>query len=114
MTFDVELGHIGHPLLVGSICLELSVQNIGHLYIALSPPGAVLLGPNQRFEPQLLHQPLNALVVNLLTHIAQLICDAPVAVAPLVAIVNVTNTGLEPSVLVTSLLCLGLVVEGAA
>lgn len=114
VTPDIEFGHIGYPFLVGSICVELSIQNVSHFDIALSAPRAVFLGTNQRLEPQQLHQPLNALVVNLQAHVAQLICDASVAVAPFVALVNSPNAGLEPSVLVASLLCLGLIVERAA
>lgn len=65
VSVHVEFGDIGHPLLVGSLRKEVSLQDIGHVHIAdaWDMPEA-LLRPNQRAQSHLFHQPLHALVVD--------------------------------------------------
>jgi len=61
-----------------------------------------------------LHQALNRLVIDLATTSAQLSRDAPIAIPPLMSVVNLTNANLQILIFIDPLLHLGLVVVGAA
>ena len=116
VVIHLELGDVGHPLLIWRGRAEVALQNVGHVRIAHARymPGA-LLRPNQCAQSHLLHQALHALVVDRFGHrIAQHGRDPPVAVAAFVLVIDSADPGFHGALLVGALACAALVVERAA
>lgn len=51
---DIELGHVGHPLLIGPLGQELASQDVGNTSL-LPSVGTVFLRTDQRLQSQSLH-----------------------------------------------------------
>lgn len=99
---------------MGTLSLKPTLQRIGS-GVAFRPSiGTISLGTNQGLQAQLVHQPLDGLVVDRLSCLAQDGGDAPVAIAPFVAVVDRQDTPLQRSIPIVSAQGLDLVVERAA
>lgn len=93
-----ELGHIRHPFAVGALSVKRALDEIGSGASGSALVGAVLLRPDQRLQPHLPHQALDRLVIDGLSNHAKSGRDAPVAIAPLVAIEERLDAVLESGV----------------
>jgi hypothetical protein len=99
---------------MGALSLKPTLQRIGSS-VALRPSvGTISLGANQGLQAQLLHQPLDGLVVDCLSCLPQGGGDAPVAITPFVAVVDRPDTRLQRRVPIVSAPGMDLVVERAA
>lgn len=87
---------------MGALSLKPTLQRIGSSVTFRPLVGTISLGANQGLQAQLSHQPLNGLVVDRLSCLAQGSGDAPVAIAPFVMFVDCPDARLQRCVLIVS------------
>ena len=61
---QTELGYVGHPLLVWLFRIEVPIQQIGGNFPYFTLVRAILFDSDTANQPQLLHKPLDCLVVH--------------------------------------------------
>ena len=108
---DAELGHIGNPLLIRGIRVELAFQQIRRNNALLALVRVVaLFPPDLADQPQRIHQLKHSLLRDLPALLGQLGLDAAVPVPGAALLENLCNSGLQGGPRIGALEA-GLVVE---
>ena len=114
LSKQTELCHIRDPFLIRLVRVEIPIQQIGHDFAHFSLVGAIFLHPDTANQAQLLHKPLDSLVVQEEIALVKFCCHAAIAVSPLVFVVNCCDFFFGRCVFVCALYPLEMVVEGGA
>ena len=88
LSEQTEFCYIGDPLLVRLFGVEVSVQQIRRNFADFTPVGTIFLHSDAANQTQLLHEPLDGLVVQGKIAVAQLCCNAAVAVSTFVFVID--------------------------
>lgn len=92
----------------------VSCQDIGRDAPHLALEHTVLLHPYQRLQLQLVHQPLDGLVVDQAALLLEHGRNAPIAVTAFVLVVDCSDSSLHVSILVANLQRLVLIIKSAS
>jgi hypothetical protein len=98
LVVDLELGHVGHPLLVGLIRCEVALQAVRRRLGSRAFIGLVAFGANQRLQLHLDHQLLDCLVVDDEPLLAQFSGDPAIAIPTLVTVEDLADLRLQVAV----------------
>ena len=109
---QAELRHIRDPFLIRLVRMEIPIQQIRCIFAHFSLVGAVFLHPDTANQAQLLHQPLDGLVVQREFALAKLCCDAAIAVPTFVFMVNCRDFFFDRCVFFLFLHLFQMIVEG--
>ena len=108
---QTELRHIRDPLLVRLFGMEILIQQIWCDFAHFTLVRTILLHPDTANQAQLLHKPLDSLVIQRQIAVAQFHRDAAIAVSASVFMVNCRNFFLDGFVLIYTVHPFQMVVE---
>ena len=111
LSKQTELGHIGDPLLVRLFGAEVPVQQIWRNFAHFSLIRAILLHPDTANQAQLLHQPLDSLVVQEEIALVKFCCNAAIAVSSFVFMVDGRDLRFDSFILIYTVYPLQMIVE---
>ena len=92
--------------------MEIPIQQVWRNFAHFTLVRAVFLHPDTANQAQLLHEPLDGLVIQREFALAKLFCDAAIAVPTLVFMVNCRDFFFDRCVFVFFLHLLQMIVEG--
>ena len=111
LSKQTELCHIGDPLLVRLFGAEVPIQQIRCDFAHFSLIRAILLHPDTANQAQLLHQPLDSLVVQEEIALVKFCCNAAIAVSSFVFMVDGRDLRFDSFILIYTVYPLQMIVE---
>ena len=88
MPKQAEFRHVSDPFLVWLFSMEVPIQQIGRNFSHLTLVGAIFLHPDTANQPQLLHESLYSLVVEMNPSAVQRCGNASVAISAFVFLID--------------------------
>ena len=114
LSEQTEFCYIGDPLLVRLFGVEVSVQQIRRNFADFTPVGTIFLHSDAANQTQLLHEPLNCLVVKGKIAVVKFCCNAAITVPSFVFVVYGCDLRLGRFIFVCAVYPLQMVVESSS